>query len=252
MNGEVDLCVSRAWTSSFSKQCIILRDLKVLFKNIKFETFYNFTKKSRNLKFHLNVAFMCSSYSRLQRAVFIPHPELSLKFIHSALAAADSCVWGGAAVLTWWDEECLALLQGAFVAFVHLIGEEHFTVTGRGPPSLVQRQVGGGGLDEEEDLFSLQPRIKQESAGWGGGEGGLEQHWFVTDWPSGRGTRRRPPHTRCGSRCSCPSHRSGSIWWLWAFPAERRRASSSPPKTAAAQCEDSPRCRSFCSHKHTL
>lgn len=72
-------------------------------------------------------------------------------------------VWGAAA-LTWWDEECLALLQGAFVAFVHLIGEEHLAVTGRGPPTLKQRQVGWGGLDEEEDLFSLQPQIKQGSA----------------------------------------------------------------------------------------
>lgn len=63
---------------------------------------------------------------------------------------------GRGAALTWWDEQSLALLQTAFVTLVDLVGEEHLAVIGRWPPALVQRQVGGGGLDEEEDLLPLQ------------------------------------------------------------------------------------------------
>lgn len=48
------------------------------------------------------------------------------------------------------------MLQDALVTLVHLVGEKHLTVTGRRPPALIQRQVGRGGLDEEEDLLSLQ------------------------------------------------------------------------------------------------
>lgn len=64
--------------------------------------------------------------------------------------------------LTCWDEESLALLQSAFVTLVHLVGEEHLAVVGRRPPALVQGQVRGGGLDQEEDLLPL----KQRGTSW--------------------------------------------------------------------------------------
>lgn len=70
-----------------------------------------------------------------------------------------SSIHDPSAALTWWDEQSLPLLQCTFVAFVHLVGEEHFTVIGRWSPALVQRQVGRRGLDEEKDLFSLQDTI---------------------------------------------------------------------------------------------
>ena len=60
------------------------------------------------------------------------------------------------AALTWWDEQSLSLLQSTFITLVHLVSKEHFTVIWRWSPPLVQRQVGRGGLDEEEDLLSLQ------------------------------------------------------------------------------------------------
>lgn len=63
------------------------------------------------------------------------------------------------AALTRWDEQGLALLQYALVTSVHLVGEKHFAVIGRRPPALVQGQVGRGGLDEEEDLLSLQSQV---------------------------------------------------------------------------------------------
>lgn len=63
------------------------------------------------------------------------------------------------AALTRGDEQSLALLQYALVTPVHLVGEEHFAVIGRRPPALVQGQVGRGGLDEEEDLLSLQSQV---------------------------------------------------------------------------------------------
>lgn len=62
---------------------------------------------------------------------------------------------GVSAALTWRDEQGLALLQGAFVALVHLVGKEHLAVIGWRPPALVQRQVSRCGLDKEEDLLSL-------------------------------------------------------------------------------------------------
>lgn len=49
------------------------------------------------------------------------------------------------------------MLQSALVTLVHLVGEEHLAVVGRGPPALVQGQVCRGGLDQEEDLLPLKP-----------------------------------------------------------------------------------------------
>lgn len=71
------------------------------------------------------------------------------------------------AALTRWDEQRLALLEYALVTPVHLVGEEHLAVIGRRPPAFVQRQVGRGGLDEEEDLLSLQAQ-ESTSATWTG------------------------------------------------------------------------------------
>lgn len=44
--------------------------------------------------------------------------------------------------LTRGDEECLALLEGALVASVHLVGKEHFAVVRGRLPALVQGDVG--------------------------------------------------------------------------------------------------------------
>lgn len=44
--------------------------------------------------------------------------------------------------LTRGDEECLALLEGALVTSVHLVGKEHLAVVRRRLPALVQGDVG--------------------------------------------------------------------------------------------------------------
>ena len=56
---------------------------------------------------------------------------------------------------TCWNEECVSLLDRAFIAHVHLIPKEHLVLTGGGAPALEQGQVGRGGTDQVEDLLTL-------------------------------------------------------------------------------------------------
>lgn len=189
------------------------------------------------------------------------------------------------AALTWWDEQSLPLLQCTFVTLVHLVGEEHFAVIGWWSPSLVQGQVGRGGLDEEKDLFSLQTQTQSRVLAlssyerwsfiysWGPHHFRIEENQCCRNWlshnsscckansdsthwsshecdrPLGRGTRQRRRRTQCGSLCSCLWHRWDSILWLLASRAGRHQASSFLPKTTAARSVDSPLYCSSCPRK---
>lgn len=59
---------------------------------------------------------------------------------------------------TCGDEQGGSLGNNTLVAFLHFVSEEHFALIGRGAPCLVQCKVAGSGLDQVEDLFTLQSR----------------------------------------------------------------------------------------------